>query len=95
MRWSDDLAMPLRTLDVHLEVGCVADLGTAPSASTTARLATLYPSSLMIFGSDLGHTDYPSYREGVTAWYEGIEPHVGATVLEKIMTTNGRHLLDG
>ncbi|WP_308190178.1 DUF6282 family protein [Amycolatopsis sp. GM8] len=93
MHWSDDLAIPLRALDVRLEVGCVADLGTNPPASPTARLAALYPTSLLVFGSDLGHTEYPPYREGVTGWYESVEPLLGAKGLEKIMTTNGRQLL--
>lgn len=94
MHWSDDLLAPLQALNVHLEVGCVADLGMTSPASTTAHLAASYPPSLLVFGSDLGHTAYPTYREGITDWYEGIENHIGATTLEQIMTTNGSELLE-
>jgi len=94
MRWSPELLAPLRALGVHLEVGCVADLGTEPSASPTAHFAVSYPPELLVFGSDLGHTDFPAYREGVTTWYERAETLLGTKNLEAIMTTNGRRLLE-
>lgn len=90
--WSAEYAAPFQRLDVHLEVGCVADLGDQ-ARSATARLAAEYPTSLFVFGSDLGHTDFPSYQDGVTEWIGKAEPVLGSAVLDKVLTTNGQGLL--
>ncbi|GAA4539806.1 DUF6282 family protein [Pseudonocardia xishanensis] len=81
MNWNDDLFDPLAKLDVRLEVGCVADLDTTPADSPTMRLATAYPTSLLVLGSDLGHTSFPDYREGLTTWFRGLAPHLGEEAL--------------
>ncbi|ALL79525.1 hypothetical protein AD006_30315 (plasmid) [Pseudonocardia sp. EC080610-09] len=94
MQWSDDLVGELRDLDVRLEVGCVADLGSNPADCPTVRLARSYPSSLLVFGSDLGHTAFPDYREGLTAWRAQLRPHLGEDLLDRIMGTNGRTFLE-
>ncbi|GAA1828297.1 hypothetical protein GCM10009836_02540 [Pseudonocardia ailaonensis] len=93
MHWTDDLLDPLRRLDVRLEVGCVADLEVEPGDSPTVALADAYPTSLLVLGSDLGHTSFPAYREGLTSWYERVAPHLGTTVLDRIMTSHGAALI--
>jgi hypothetical protein len=89
MGWNRDVAAPLVSLAVRLEVGCVADLET----DATRRLVDEYDPSLLVFGSDLGHTAFPAYVEGVQSWIERLLPIVGEDVLTRIMSSNGRDLL--
>jgi hypothetical protein len=89
MEWSAGLASRLIRLGVHLEVGCVADLQQA----ATLRLIDEYDSSLLVFGSDLGHSSFPAYGEGLHSWIKKLIPAVGENLLTNIMTRNGRDLL--
>ena len=62
----------LVALDARLEVGALADLlGTGDDGdgtTATERLAARYPHELLVFGSDLGHTAYPTFEDGIDAW---------------------------
>jgi hypothetical protein len=89
MGWDSELAATLLSLGVHLEVGCVADL----EESATLQLLDEYDPSLLVFGSDLGHTSFPDYVDGVGSWIERVEPVLGQGALTRIMTINGRELL--
>jgi hypothetical protein len=59
----------------------------------TEYFASRYPSRLIVFGSDLGHTSFPEYVEGVRAWIERFTPVFGEARLVDILTKNGRELL--
>jgi hypothetical protein len=83
------MAATLASLGVQLEVGCVADLET----DATRQLLDEYDPSLLVFGSDLGHSAFPAYVDGVQSWIERVLPIVGDDALTRIMSTNGRELL--
>jgi hypothetical protein len=92
--WRDDHVADLVELGAYLEVGVLADLlGGSDGDSATTRLAAVYPRSLLVFGSDLGHIHYPDVQPGISSWLEATEGSIGASALEMITTTNGKELL--
>ncbi|WP_373069078.1 DUF6282 family protein [Gemmatimonas sp.] len=92
--WRDEHVEQLVDLDVYLEVGVLADhLGDQGKESPTTRLARLYPESLLVFGSDLGHQLYPEVIPGITTWLEQSAHSIGESALDHITTTNGKGLL--
>jgi hypothetical protein len=93
MGWRREHAAQLREMDARLEVGVLPDhlAGTRPSP--TEILFAVYPAELLVFGSDLGHTAFPDYPEGLRDWIERTAPAVGDTALAAILTANGRELL--
>lgn len=92
--WRDEHVEQLVDLDVYLEVGVLADhLGDQGEESPTTRLARLYPESLLVFGSDLGHQLYPEVIPGITSWLERSAHAIGESALDHITTTNGKGLL--
>lgn len=91
--WRDEHAPTLRRLGANLELGVLPDLLAADESAGTARLARTYPPELLVFGSDLGHADFPTLEAGVAAWVEHCEPIVGSTLLERIMSSNGLELV--
>ena len=89
--WRDEHVERLRSLGAHLEVGVLADLLCATDDGTTAteRLAACYPGELLVFGSDLGHTAYPTLEDGVVAWFSRMAGVLGETSVGLMMTTTG------
>ena len=85
-------------LDVRLEVGALADLlGTGDDgdvATATEQLAACYPHELLVFGSDLGHTAYPTFEDGIDAWTRRMLGVFGEAELTSIMTKTGRELIE-
>ncbi len=90
--WHDEAARALERLGAHLELGILPDLlGDAEHASL--NLVDRYPRSLLAFGSDLGHADYPAPAQAVGPWLVELERRVGATVARAILTEQSRALL--
>ena len=81
-----------QALDAHLELGILPDLlGDAEHSSLT--LTRAYPTSLLVFGGDLGHADHPPPATAVAPWLADLEKHVGTDTAVAIMTTQTRSLL--
>ncbi len=91
--WRDEHAEQLRSLGAHLELGVLSDLLAADEDADTARLMRAYAPELLVFGSDLGHAQFPTLDAGTAAWIRRWQPRIGDAVLEKIMSTNGRELV--
>ncbi len=91
--WRDEHVEPLRSLGAHLEVGVLADILAGDSGTTTARLADVADPSLFVFGSDLGHANYPPLAEGMVPWLHDIASLLGESMLERVAVTNARELL--
>jgi hypothetical protein len=92
LHWNDGAAQRLQTLDVHLELGILPDLlGDAHHGSLD--LAHTYPTSLLVFGGDLGHAHHPPPVEAVAPWLNELEKHVGTDTAAAIMTHQTRRLL--
>src|SRR5262249_28049716 len=66
-------------------------LGDAEHSSLT--LTRAYPTSLLVFGGDLGHADHPPPATAVAPWLADLEKHVGTDTAVAIMTTQTRSLL--
>ncbi len=94
--WRHDHAPSLAALDPRLEVGVLADLLAAPGGelAATERLAGCYPQELLVFGSDLGHTAYPTWAEGVDDWSRRAAALLGEESLGRILAKTGRELID-
>lgn len=94
--WRDEHADQLRALDARLEVGVLPDLLCAgeDGGTATERLASCYPPELLVFGSDLGHTAYPTMEEGLAEWSRRLAGRVGEATLAHIMTKAGPELID-
>jgi uncharacterized protein DUF6282 len=92
LHWNDEAAQALQALDVHLELGILPDLlGDADHASL--NLTRTYPSSLLVFGGDLGHAHYPGPGTAVAPWLLDLENRVGTEHAAAIMTTQTGSLL--
>jgi hypothetical protein len=92
LQWNHDAAAALQQLDAHLELGILPDLlGDAEHSSFT--LTRTYPTSLLVFGSDLGHAHYPTPADAIGPWLTDLENHVGPDAATAIMTTQTRSLL--
>jgi hypothetical protein len=90
--WSNEAGERLRALGAHLELGILPDLlGDAEHASLT--LTRQYPSTLLVFGGDLGHAHYAPPSTAVGPWLHDLEARVGAERASAIMTTQTRSLL--
>ena len=55
--------------------------------------AFMVAQTLLVFGSDLGHSDHPTVEAGITGWLDRTASDLGASVVEQITQTNGRGLL--
>jgi Family of unknown function (DUF6282) len=94
--WRPEHAEQLLALDARLEVGALADLLSADQregGTATEQLVACYPAELLVFGSDLGHADYPTLGEGVDAWTRRMFGVLGEAALASIMTKTGRELI--
>lgn len=92
--WSDALTPSLRTLGVHLEIGILPDLLVPKGQTKSVDLVDLYPTDLLVFGADLGHSDYPRLIQVLPTWQEELIDRVGESVAIKIMSDNGRRLIE-
>jgi Family of unknown function (DUF6282) len=90
VEWQPQSANALRRLGVYLELGVLADL---ISSRSSLDLADAYPQSLLVFGSDLGHSDYPDHAAAMAPWLARLENKVGAERARAIMSTQTRDLL--
>jgi hypothetical protein len=92
--WRPEHVKELVDLNAHIEVGVLADLLSAEDDETaTQQLAAQYPSSLLVFGSDLGHQKYPDAVPGIGDWLEAAAAKLTDGLLDRITTTNGKELL--
>lgn len=91
--WRDEHAELFRGLGACLEIGVLADLLAGPNGPTTEDLVAGYPHELLVFGSDLGHRDYPPLAEGIRSWVERLDPILGDAGLEKVARTSALELL--
>lgn len=91
--WRDEHASKLRELGARLELGVLPDLVTQGGHSGTARLLRIYPPELLVFGSDLGHANFPRLDVGVAAWAERWGRIAGSAVIGRIMSGNSRELV--
>ncbi len=92
LHWNDAASSALQELDAHLELGILPDLlGDADHSSLT--LTRSYPTSLLVFGGDLGHADHAPPATAVAPWLHDLEKHVGTEAAVAIMTTQTRSLL--
>jgi Family of unknown function (DUF6282) len=92
LHWNDEAAAALRELGTHLELGILPDLlGDADHSSLS--LTRSYPTSLLVFGGDLGHAHHPPPATAVAPWLADLEKHVGTDTAVAIMTTQTRSLL--
>jgi hypothetical protein len=92
LHWNDAAAGVLQALDAHLELGILPDLlGDPDHASLT--LTHRYPTSLLVFGGDLGHADHDPPSVAVAPWLNALERNVGTDTAVAIMTDQTRRLL--
>lgn len=91
LAWDETRAPELAELGVVLELGILPDLLSDGPPSTT--LGEHYPHELLAFGGDLGHAHYPTLEKALPGWLAGLEDVVGAPAAERILTVNGRQLV--
>ncbi len=91
--WRDDHARKFQALDVNLEIGVLADLLASNSGPRTEDLLESYPHELLVFGSDLGHRDYPPIAQGIRDWVERLDPILGDSGLERAARLTASELL--
>jgi hypothetical protein len=92
LHWNDEASRVLQALDAHLELGILPDLlGDADHASLT--LTHSYPTSLLVFGGDLGHAHHDPPAVAVAPWLNDLEKHAGTDTAVAIMTHQTRRLL--
>lgn len=92
LHWSSEAAEALESLDARLELGILPDLlGDADHASLL--LTATYPTSLLVFGGDLGHAHHAPPAQAVGPWLRRLEARVGEPAARRIMTTQTEELL--
>ena len=91
--WRDDHLEQFRALDAHLEIGVLADMLASEAGPRTEDLVASYANELLVFGSDLGHRDYPPIAEGIRAWVERLDPVLGDTGLELVARISAEAML--
>jgi hypothetical protein len=92
LNWNDHAARSLRDLGAHLELGILPDL-LGDAAHASLQLVKTYPTSLLVFGGDLGHAHHPGPSTAVAPWLHRLEELVGPQTATAIMTTQTRSLL--
>ena len=92
LHWSGEAAEVLESLDARLELGILPDLlGDDDHASLL--LTATYPTSLLVFGGDLGHAHHAPPAQAMGPWLRRLESKVGETAARAIMTTQTEELL--
>jgi hypothetical protein len=92
LHWNDEASRALQAVDAHLELGILPDL-LSEADHSSLTLSRSYPTSLLVFGADLGHADHPPPADAVAPWLHDLEQHVGTDTAIAIMTTQTRSLL--
>ncbi len=92
LHWNAEAADALQALDVHLELGILPDL-LGDAAHASLNLTATYPTSLLVFGGDLGHARHPGPDSAVAPWLHDLERRVGPDRAAAIMTDQTRNLL--
>lgn len=93
LEWRDDHLEQFRALDAHLEIGVLADILASEAGPRTEDLVASYPHELLVFGSDLGHRDYPPIGEGIRAWVERLDPILGDSGLGMVAAATAEAML--
>ena len=93
LHWRDAHLEQFRALGAHLEIGVLADILAHEAGPRTEDLVAAYPHDLLVFGSDLGHRDYPPIADGIRAWVERLHPILGNTGLEKVARLSAEAML--
>ena len=91
--WRDEHLEQFRALGAHLEIGVLADMLTGEAGPTTEDLVAAYPNELLVFGSDLGHTNFPPIAKGIREWVERLDPILGDRGLELVARTTAEDIL--
>ena len=91
--WRDEHLEQFRMLGAHLEIGVLADILAGDPGPRTEDLVASYPHELLVFGSDLGHRDYPPIATGIREWVERLDPILGDTGLEMVARTSAEAML--
>ena len=91
--WRDEHLERFRALGAHLEIGVLADLLVGEAGPATEDLVASYPHELLVFGSDLGHRDYPPIAAGIRDWIERLDPILGDAGLERVARSSAEALL--
>lgn len=92
--WRNEHVDDLLELGAYVELGVLADLLVpAGTESATSRLAALYPAPLLVFGSDLGHADYPDVTPGIADWIDAASARMAPETVDRMTTANGKELL--
>ena len=91
--WDEELVPAFTALGAHLELGILADLVQQPGGRLSKELTRVYPPELLVFGSDLGHADYPTIDEVLGPWVEELARHTGEGRALEALQVNGRRLL--
>lgn len=89
--WRDEHLASFRKLQARLEIGVLGDHLASGDPAPTDYFLSRYPHELLVFGSDLGHQNFPEYQAGVRAWIE----RFGEARVQTILTRNGEELLFG
>src|SRR5262249_38140370 len=74
--WPVQPGRELSELGVYLELGLLPDL-LGPPENSSQTLAVRYPTSLLVFGGDLGHSEYPTMSAALPSWLHNLEKLVG------------------
>ena len=93
LNWRPEHGDEFKKLGAHLEIGVLADLLVGPAGPTTEDLVASYAHELLVFGSDLGHRDYPPLAEGIRDWIERLDPILGDSGLIKVARTSALEIL--
>lgn len=91
--WRDEHLQQFRALGAHLEIGVLADLLADEAGPRTEDLVASYPHELLVFGSDLGHRDYPPIAEGIRDWVERLDPILGDRGLDLVARATAEAIL--
>jgi hypothetical protein len=91
LNWDDELIAGFVELGARLELGIVPDL--LSGGRRSIDLARTYPQSLLVFGSDTGHADFPTLEQSFAAWAASLEELTGRSSMENVLGPQGRELI--
>ena len=91
--WDASVVPELRELGVNLELSILPDILVGGRGPDSIDLAVEYPTELLVFGGDLGHSDHPTLAQALPDWLGELASRIGDDRAERILTTNGRTLL--
>lgn len=91
--WDEAASRSLRKLGVFLELGILPDLLQHSDGRSSLQLLRSYPTDQLVFGSDLGHADYPTLANALPKWLDQLFALSGSERATRIMCQNGLALL--